>query len=68
MAKRQRTNMQARVRQMILDEGQKARELEQEIAKMQHEYSLTTSSRPTRLTKTLNISTGQPSRRLLSKG
>jgi hypothetical protein len=36
-AKRQRVNMQAKVRQMILDEEQKARELEQQIADMQGE-------------------------------
>jgi hypothetical protein len=34
-AKRQRVNMQAKVRQMILDEEQKARELEQQITDMQ---------------------------------
>jgi hypothetical protein len=37
VAKRQQTNIQARVRHLILDEEQKARELEQEIPKMQHE-------------------------------
>jgi hypothetical protein len=36
-AKRQRVTMQAIVRQMILDEEQKARELEQEITLMQGE-------------------------------
>jgi hypothetical protein len=36
-AKRQRITMQAKVRQMILDEEQKARELEQQITDMQGE-------------------------------
>jgi hypothetical protein len=36
-AKRQRVSVQAKVRQMIRDEEQRARELEQEIALMQHE-------------------------------
>jgi hypothetical protein len=36
-AKRQRVNMQAKIRQMILDEEQKAQELEQQIANMQGE-------------------------------
>jgi hypothetical protein len=31
-AKRQRTNMQARVKQLIMDEEEKARALEQDIA------------------------------------
>jgi hypothetical protein len=38
-AKRQRITMQAKVRQMILDKEQKARELEQQIAYMQGEGS-----------------------------
>jgi hypothetical protein len=37
IAKHQRINMQAKVRQMILDEEQKARELQQQIAYMQGE-------------------------------
>jgi hypothetical protein len=36
-AKQQRTNMQAKVKQMILEEEQKARELEQQIIEMQGE-------------------------------
>jgi hypothetical protein len=36
-AKRRRVNMQAKIRQMILDEEQKARELEQQIADIQGE-------------------------------
>jgi hypothetical protein len=36
-AKRQRVSVQAKVRQMIRDEGQRAQELEQEIALMQRE-------------------------------
>jgi hypothetical protein len=36
-AKRQRITMQAKVRQMILDEEQKDKELEQQIADMQGE-------------------------------
>jgi hypothetical protein len=36
-AKRHRTNMQAKVREMVLEEEQKARELEQQIAEMQAE-------------------------------
>jgi hypothetical protein len=36
-AKRQRVSAQAKVRQMIRDEEQRAQELEQEIALMQHE-------------------------------
>jgi DNA-binding transcriptional MerR regulator len=39
-AKRQRVSAQAKVRQMIRDEEQKAQELEQEIALMQHEGQL----------------------------
>jgi hypothetical protein len=39
-AKRQRVSVQAKVRQMIRDEEQKAQELEQEIALMQHEGQL----------------------------
>jgi hypothetical protein len=39
-AKSQRINMQAKVRQMILDEEQKARELEQHIVEMQGEDPL----------------------------
>jgi hypothetical protein len=39
-AKRQRVSTQAKVRQMIRDEEQKAQELEQEIALMQHEGHL----------------------------
>jgi hypothetical protein len=38
-AKRQRINMQAKLRQMIVDEEQKARELEQQITDMQGEGS-----------------------------
>jgi hypothetical protein len=37
-AKHQHINMQANVRQMILDEEHKAKELEQHIAEMQGEY------------------------------
>jgi hypothetical protein len=36
-AKRQRINMQAKVRQMILDDEQKAQEVEQQMADMQGE-------------------------------
>jgi hypothetical protein len=39
-AKRQRVSVQAKVLQMICDEEQKAQELEQEIALMQHEGQL----------------------------
>jgi hypothetical protein len=39
-AKRQRVSAQAKVRQMIRDEEQKAQELEQEIALMQREGHL----------------------------
>jgi hypothetical protein len=39
-AKRQRVSAQAKVRQMIRDEEQRAQELEQEIALMQHEGQL----------------------------
>jgi hypothetical protein len=42
-AKRQRTNMQARIIQMIIEEEEKARALEQEIVDMQHEDPLTSS-------------------------
>jgi hypothetical protein len=42
-AKRQRTNMQARIIQMIIEEEEKARALEQEIVDMQHEDPLTNS-------------------------
>jgi hypothetical protein len=35
--KRQQTNMQARVRQLIMDEEEKERAFEQEIADMHHE-------------------------------
>jgi hypothetical protein len=37
VAKRQRINMQAKVRQMILDDEQKAQEVEQQMADMQGE-------------------------------
>ena len=43
-AKRQRVTMQAKVRQMIQDEEQRARELEQEITLMQGEGQYTACS------------------------
>jgi hypothetical protein len=43
-AKRLRTNMQSRIRQLIMEEEEKARALEQEIADMQYEDPPSTAS------------------------
>jgi hypothetical protein len=40
VAKRQRSNMQIRIRQLIMEEEERARALEQKIAEMQHEVPL----------------------------